>query len=143
MEFKNCKRCKAVFTGGGDLCFKCKEEENDNFVKVRDYIICNPHSDLKTVAKETSVDEKFIFSLLREKRIKVSEGLAGSLKCEKCHKPISAGRLCVDCQKQFLSVIKKQPVAKAPEENVESDVVHKTDSHIKNYEYMTSAKARK
>ena len=112
-------------------------------MKVRDYVLSNPHSDLKTVAEETNVDEKLILGFLREKRIRVTDELEGSLKCEKCHKPINTGRLCEDCRKQFLSVIKKYPVENSIEENVESDIVHKTGSHVRNHENATLSRGRR
>ena len=106
MEMRNCKKCGKVFASIGDkICPDCKREEDELFIKVKEYIYEHPHASIKEIAAETEVDEEIILRYLREGRIEVAEDSVSTLTCEKCGKVIRTGKYCVDCQKKLYNTL--------------------------------------
>ena len=84
--------------GGPVLCPMCKQELEDKFAKVKDYIYQNPRASIKEVSAETDVTVKQIKQWIREERLILSEPGADGIVCEKCGKPIRSGRFCKKCK---------------------------------------------
>jgi flagellar operon protein (TIGR03826 family) len=98
MDIANCPRCGKLFTRFSDsLCEDCLKTEENLFETVREYVDEHPDCAMKDVAKATGATVKKIMKFLREGRLQISRGMKGDLRCEKCGKPISAGRLCDSC----------------------------------------------
>ncbi len=99
MNIKNCPICKKIFspTGGSLICKDCARTEEENFIKVRDYLRENRGTDINIVSEETGVSTKKILKYLREGRLEVSDGMADFLKCEKCGVSIKSGQYCRTC----------------------------------------------
>ena len=59
MNARNCKKCGRVFNyiSGMPLCPTCKEEMEEKFQAVKEYIQNNKDTTIKTVAEECEVDE--------------------------------------------------------------------------------------
>lgn len=127
MEVRNCKGCSKLFhhISGPVLCPMCKQELEDKFVKVKDYIYQNPRASVKEVSEETQVTVKQIKQWIREERLILSEPGADGITCEKCGKPIRSGRFCKICKEKMTDKLNssisrpKEPVVN--EKKIEKD----------------------
>ncbi len=100
MNVRNCKKCGNLFNyvAGLPICPKCKEELEQTFQKVKDYINNNAHASVRDVARECEVDEAQIRQWVREERLVFSEPTAAGIVCESCGTPIVTGRFCDKCK---------------------------------------------
>ena len=62
MELMNCRNCKKLFNyvTGEKICPKCREELEEKFQEVKDYIRNNPGANVDQVAEECEVTVKQI-----------------------------------------------------------------------------------
>ena len=99
MDIKKCPICKKIFSpiGGSLICKDCIRAEEENFIRVRDYLRENRGADINLVSEETGVSTKKILKYLREGRLEVSDGMEDFLKCEKCGVSIRSGQYCRSC----------------------------------------------
>lgn len=110
MPMRNCRRCKKIFNyipGGPKICPECRQQTENDFKKVKEYIYENKGCSINEVSEATGVSTREIMHFLREERLEVSEGLASELKCEKCGRPIKSGRLCKECMESFKKSVGK------------------------------------
>ena len=100
MNLRNCARCGKMFNyiGGPAICDQCKKAIEDDFQKVKQYILDNPHASLKQIADDNEVSSKQIQQWIREERLMFSEGSPIQLQCENCGAPILTGRFCAKCK---------------------------------------------
>lgn len=119
-DLRNCPECGRLFAyQGRNLCKKCQEEEENEYLVVRRYVREHPGATVFEVAEETGVEEEKILQFLRDGRLQ-SKGLTSVLECERCGKKISSGRYCPQCIKELDSQIqgvighntRKQPEAR-------------------------------
>jgi len=96
---RNCKRCGRLFVYNGDpYCSKCLEEDEEIFVKVREYIEEHPKTTTFEVAEALDVPVEKILHFLRQGKLELSgENVNIILGCERCGKPITTGRYCAEC----------------------------------------------
>ena len=59
MEVKNCKRCGRVFNvlSGEDICPVCKKSVEEEFAKVKEYVLENKGASVEKVAKDNDVNQ--------------------------------------------------------------------------------------
>lgn len=113
-DLRNCPNCGKLFAfQGKNLCRKCQEYEEDEYLIVRRYVRDHAGSSVMEVAEATGVEEEKILAFLREGRL-LSRGFVGSLECERCGRKIAGGRYCDQCvyelDNQFKAVIpRKEP----------------------------------
>ncbi|HHX61556.1 MAG TPA: hypothetical protein GX707_12730 [Epulopiscium sp.] len=128
MEVKSCKRCKGLFhhVVGPQLCQKCKKRDEEDFVKVKDYLYENPGASMTTVCDELEVTVRQIQQYLREGRLTVSKDSPIAIECERCNARILTGRYCDSCRasmtNQFSSTAKgmKKEIDDRPQEKQSS-----------------------
>ncbi|MBC7075364.1 MAG: MerR family transcriptional regulator [Syntrophomonadaceae bacterium] len=99
-DLKNCSQCGRLFAGQGELCRRCQETEEDEFLTVRRYIRDHPGSSVFEVSEATGVEESKILSFLRRGRLE-ARGMVADLECERCGKRISSGRYCRKCLEEL------------------------------------------
>ena len=100
MNLRNCARCGKMFNyiGGQPICENCKKAVEEDFQKVKQYIIDNPAASLKEISEANEVTTKQIQQWIREERLMFSKDSPIQLLCEKCGEPIVTGRFCVKCK---------------------------------------------
>lgn len=98
MNIKNCKKCGKIYNYDGfSICYHCRNEENEIFQKVREYIYDNSDADINKVSEATEVPTKKILEFLRQGKLEIKEGSNLILDCERCGEPIKLGRFCNSC----------------------------------------------
>ena len=100
MDVKNCKKCGRIFNyvGGLPICPQCQEKAEEDFQRVKEYITENPNSNVASTAEACEVEVAQIRQWLREERLTFASAEGSDLTCEKCGKPIMAGRFCDTCK---------------------------------------------
>ena len=111
MNAMNCPRCGKVFSKVlHSICAKCHKLEEDQYLRVREYIEEEPLATLTKVAEATEVPTKTILRFIREGRIIVSDGMKDEVRCSQCGKAIDRGNFCNTCsekiKKDFLGSFK-------------------------------------
>lgn len=103
-DIRSCLGCRRMFHYmgfGHSYCAVCKEKDEVDFNKVKDYIYeCGTATALE-VSEYTGVSLKTIELYLREGRLIIPEDSPIFIKCEKCREDIRSGRLCADCAYQL------------------------------------------
>lgn len=136
MEVKVCHGCKKLFQhiSGPILCPRCKQLEEEMFLKVKDYLRDNPGSNMYEVNQATGVSAALIEKFLKQGRLQVTEDSPIALTCERCGKRVPTGRYCKDCKNELsneLNEVKKnflssetQSTSGAKMRFLKSDKVH-------------------
>lgn len=115
MEIKVCRSCKKMFQyiAGPEICLKCKQDEEEMFQKVKEYLKAHPGANMYEVNQETGVLVTLIEKFLRQGRLEVASNSPIALTCERCGKRITTGRYCNDCKNEIsneLNEVKKRLV---------------------------------
>ena len=101
MSLSNCSRCGRMFhkSSAGRVCSDCIVEEEQSFIKVRDFLEENPGCNLGEVSAATGVEASMINKFLREGRLATLGDLSAGIRgeCKRCGKQIDAGRFCRSC----------------------------------------------
>lgn len=107
MDFVNCPRCGKVFKRlTVPICEICVENEEKDFMQIKDFIAENPASNIKEISEGTGISVKRLLKYLRDGRLELAAGLAGDeFTCERCNKPITTGRLCSKCHMDMNSLV--------------------------------------
>ncbi|HEY3315694.1 MAG TPA: MerR family transcriptional regulator [Bacillota bacterium] len=97
MELRNCPRCGNLFTySGKNLCPVCLAEDEKEYDTLRAFLKDNPRAGLEETSEATGVKPERILKFLREGRIVAAQEVSW-IQCERCGKPIIAGRFCSEC----------------------------------------------
>lgn len=103
MDIRNCKRCGKMYAylSGPPICQDCKQQDEEDFQKVKKYIYDNRGASMKDISEACDVSIEKITKFLKEGRLEIKEGSNIILECEKCGQAIKSGRLCAACSKQL------------------------------------------
>ncbi len=105
-DVRNCRKCGKIFNylGGAPVCSVCKELDEKDFKRVKEYLYENPGATLTSVSMELDISVEKIRRFLKEGRLEII-GDDGNLilECEKCGKSIKSGRLCAECERGLAS----------------------------------------
>jgi flagellar operon protein (TIGR03826 family) len=108
-EIKNCRSCGKIFTymGGQPICRECRNIEEEQFKKVKEYLYENPGATITEIAMELDISVKKIKQYLREGRLEIINDDGNMmLECERCGKAIKTGRYCELCQREIVTQLK-------------------------------------
>ena len=134
MDVKNCKNCKRLFNylGGEQICPACKEELENKFSQVRDYVWDHKNATMEEISEENEVSVKQIKQWVREERLVFSDDSAMGIECENCGAIIKSGRFCDKCKaemsKNLGSAIKKPTVQEPVKKKKDGDRMRFLDS---------------
>ncbi|MDR1704993.1 MAG: hypothetical protein LBS19_09985 [Clostridiales bacterium] len=112
---------------GGPYCPECMNNTEEAYSKVRDFIDRVPANNITMVSEATGVSAKRILNFVREGRLTLSHDFdfEGLLRCSICNKPISAGKMCHECQHKLglddIARIKHDKEEDGQEENTTGD----------------------
>lgn len=124
MDVRNCRKCGRLFNymTGPLICPRCKDELEERFQDVKNYVYNHPGCGMAEVAEECDVSPQQIRQWLREERLQFSDDSAVGLNCEKCGVMIRSGRYCEKCKNEmthdFQEAYHRQP---APEPKKKPD----------------------
>lgn len=108
-DVRNCKKCGKIYNyiGGSPICSQCRELEEEDFKKVKNYLYENPGSSITQVSTELEISIELIRRFLKDGRLEIT-GEDGNLilECENCGKSIKSGRYCPECERNLASVFK-------------------------------------
>jgi flagellar operon protein (TIGR03826 family) len=122
MEVRNCKRCGKMFQFiGSYICMNCIRQDDEDFRKIKEYVLDHPGVSPVDVSEATGIDIKTISRFLREGRLE-AEGLdlavdESGMVCENCRRPIKSGRFCESCAHNLQQQFKKAAESMEPEKN--------------------------
>jgi len=105
-DVRNCRRCGRIFNyiGGAPLCPVCKEEDEEDYKRVKQYLYEYPGATMTQVATELNVSLEKIRRFLKDGRLEiVGDDPNFILQCEKCGKSIRTGRYCDACERELLT----------------------------------------
>ena len=108
-DVRNCRRCNRIFNylSGPPICFDCKQQDEENFKRVKEYLYDNPKASLFEVSKELEISVQQIRMYLKEGRLEIiGDGGNMFLECERCGKSIVTGRYCEGCAKEVTDDLK-------------------------------------
>jgi ribosomal protein L37E len=101
-DLRNCRRCGKLFVYmGNPLCRQCIDQDEELFIKVREYIEKNPKCTTMEVANALDITVEKILQFLREGKLELGkENTNMLLDCERCGRPISTGRYCSEMRRR-------------------------------------------
>lgn len=108
MAAKNCARCGKIFNyiTGAPLCFICKEQDEKDYKKVKEFLYKYPGATMPEVSEAVDVSVSKIKRFLKEGRLEVKENSNLFLQCERCAVPIKSGQYCDKCVYEIENEIK-------------------------------------
>jgi len=101
------------------VCEACKKAIEEDFQKVKQYIVDNPRAGLKEIAEENGVTTKQIQQWIREERLMFTSDSPLQIQCENCGAQIQTGRYCAKCKASMANNLnntfaKPQPAIQQP-----------------------------
>lgn len=101
-DVRNCRKCGRIYNyiGGVPLCPACRQEDENDFKRVKEYLYDNPGASMSQISEELDVSVEKIKRFLKEGRLEII-GDNGNmvLECESCGKSIRTGRFCEECER--------------------------------------------
>lgn len=105
-----CSKCGAslYYKGSGRyVCSSCKNNEYDDFGKVKLYLDEHGVSTAGIISEATGVSMRKLNLMLREGRVEIPDGSKYYIKCEKCGCEIRYGHYCPDCVRRTANDLKQ------------------------------------
>jgi hypothetical protein len=103
-DVRNCRKCGKVYSylGGSPICPACKQLEEEDFKRIKEYLYDNPRASLNQVSVELDISVEKIKRFLRDGRLEIlSDDGNLILECESCGKSIKSGRYCGECERDL------------------------------------------
>jgi len=105
-DVRNCRKCGKIYNhiGGAPICPQCRELEEEDFKRVKEYLYENPGASITQVSTELDVSIELIRRFLKEGRLEIANDEGNLiLECENCGKSIKSGRFCPECERNLAS----------------------------------------
>lgn len=97
VKLGNCKRCGKLYLRMRDFCDDCYQKQEDDFLKVAEYLRDHPGIIIQELSEETQVSILQIRQFILEGRILVGNFPNLSYPCENCGTMIRTGKTCDIC----------------------------------------------
>ena len=107
MELRACDRCDKAFLRDAplqNLCPKCIQLEEEEFVKVKEYLYSHPSLGLEQLSEATDVPTRTLLRFMQSGRLEIKG--SGALSCQSCGVPIDKGTMCEACQAKLLKELR-------------------------------------
>lgn len=105
-DVRNCRKCGKLYNyiGGAPICPQCKESEEEDFKRIKEYLYEYPGASLTQVSTELDISVELIRRFLREGRLEITNEDGNLiLECENCGRSIKSGRFCAECERELAS----------------------------------------
>lgn len=113
-----CIKCGNLFKGhGGSICFKCKREEDQLVLEIRNLIRRKPDASADMICDEVNISVDLLSRLIDEGRI-VMKQAESPLSCHICNQKISRGRICSSCAGDLSDGFETTEVPKSKKQQV-------------------------
>lgn len=112
-----CKVCKKLFHSLKEekICPDCKEEQADEFRKVKQYIREHKGAGIEEVSQACEVSHKQLLNWVREERLYFDDAAKVALPCLRCGKGISMGKYCNECLANYKDEVSAMETKKTEE----------------------------
>lgn len=103
-DVRNCRKCGKIFSymGGNPICPACKQLDEEDFKRVKDYLYKNPGANMTQVSVELELSIEKIKRFLKDGRLEITSDDGNMiLECETCGKAIKSGRFCDECERNL------------------------------------------
>lgn len=99
MPLVNCKMCGRAFNSlsGKPICNECREKEESEFLRVREFVKDNPKVAISVVSEKTGVSAEKIRRFLNEGLLEQAQLQDSDLQCQLCKASIPSGNYCINC----------------------------------------------
>ena len=127
MNVRNCRKCGRVFNYiiGQTLCLSCRDELENKFKEVKEYVQKNRGCGINDVAEACEVESSQIKQWIREERLEFTEDSMIGLACEICGSSIRTGRYFEKCKAQTLNglnnVVRQAQASRMPQQPTSSN----------------------
>ena len=127
MNVRNFRKCGRVFNYiiGQTLCLSCRDELENKFKEVKEYVQKNRGCGINDVAEACEVESSQIKQWIREERLEFTEDSMIGLACEICGSSIRTGRYCEKCKAQTLNglnnVVRQAQASRMPQQPTSSN----------------------
>lgn len=102
MPIANCKRCGRIYNRvRRDICPNCIEEEDQLYLKVREFLRENRDASLEEVVKATEIPMQTLIQMIQDGRIMLRDNPNMAYPCERCGSLTQSGRYCMKCTKEI------------------------------------------
>lgn len=132
-DVRNCRKCGRIYNyiGGAPICPMCKQDEENDFQKVKEYLYDYPGASLTQVSTELDISVEKIKRFLKEGRLEITNDEGNLvLECENCGKAIKSGRYCEACERELTFGLKSVASQLKTDLNSSSDSI-KTSTDMK------------
>ena len=117
MDVRACKNCGKLFNylSGPPICMACRDELENKFQEVKEYIYQNPHASIQTISENNDVPIRQLQQWVREERLEFAKDSPVQIQCESCGATIRTGRFCEKCKGNMASSLTSAFKKEAPE----------------------------
>lgn len=108
-DVRNCRKCGRIFNyiGGSPICPSCREQDEVDFKRIKDYLYDNPKASVTQVSVDLDISVEKIKRFLKDGRLEIADDEGNMiLECENCGRSIKSGRYCPDCERSLASGFK-------------------------------------
>lgn len=110
MNVQNCRQCGRIFNyvSGAHICPICKQEIEDKFEKVKEYLGENPNASIAAISLENDVTVNQLHQWIREERLIIAKNEANQITCQRCGSLVETGKYCQKCKDEMASAFKTE-----------------------------------
>lgn len=103
-----CKRCGRLFNKVGieDICSSCLQKSYSDSHKISLFLMQNKVESMEDLSQKVGIEIKEIENLAVNGKVELPEEIS-TLKCERCKKIITNGKLCNACKNNILGQLKQ------------------------------------